>query len=174
MHQPNNAKNCPVCRVKVDVASSRVIPNSPVAHEQAASRMKKYANRLANLNNQIYQHYLEFIRILDHQLKHVPVSRSHLKAAGPALVLDPLSDSLPLDEQVKSALESLFTRESDQGSGGPSTIGGVPNESPSDVLAAKRMELLTLLLKVQKIKRKLNVSKPTSKVLQIIKWQNDN
>lgn len=174
MHQPNNTKNCPVCRVKVDIAAARVIPSSPVAQEHAATRIKKYANRLANLNNQIYQHYLEFIRVLDHQLKHLPVSRNHLKAAGPALVLDPLSDSLPLDDQVKTALESLFTRDTDQMSGGVSTIGSVPNETPADVLAAKRMELLTLLLKVQKVKRKINVSKPTSKVLQIIKWQNDN
>ena len=173
MHQPNNTKNCPVCRAKVEVGSFRLLVNSPV-QDQTVSRAKKYSVKLASLNNQIYQQYIEFIRILDHQLKDVDVSRHQLHEVGAALLINPLSDSLPLSQNVKNSLETIFSRENNQQSGGVSTIAGVPNESPYDVLASKRMEILTLLLHIQKFKRKLNISKPTLKVLQIIKWQGEN
>lgn len=168
MHQPDNNKNCPVCRVKVEIGSKTVQgPNQ----EQSLSRTKKYMAKLSTLNNQIYQQYLEFIRILDHQLKDEDINREQLKKAGATLVTDPFSENLPLDSSVKNAIENIFSRETYQTSGGVSTIAGIPNETPYDVLSSKRMELLTLLLKVQKLKRKLNLSKPTTKVLQIIKWQ---
>lgn len=169
MHQPETSQNCPVCRQKVDI-NNPALANSG-SSDVSFSKTKKYTARLATLNYQIYQHYQEFIRVLDKQLKDPEVSRQQLKDAGPLLVLDPFSESLPFKQPTKEDLEDIFNRSINQTCGGVSSLGGVPIESPKDVLAAKRTELLALLLKVQRLKRKIGISKPTTKVLQIIKWQ---
>lgn len=146
---------------------NRILPEDPEAH-----RNKKYAQKLSIMNNMIYTQFNEFVRLLESQLKHLDITKDYIRNISISVAINPFSEELKLSQTLKNAIHSIFERNLNESSAGQSSLTSTAFKTQADVLVSKRIQLLTSVLKIQKLKRKLNMSKPTSILLQMINWQN--
>lgn len=105
------------------------------------------------------------------ELRGTNMSSKALEKVGIELAVNPYTQKIVMDVKITDALDSIFDKDKGSGIGIPASMAGFGNNTVADVLCAKRMELLGSLLKLQKLKRKLDLSRPSATMIQMIKWQ---
>lgn len=163
MLQPNNAKNCPVCRVRFDAEN----PKDPRPEEKLSSKKSqiKYSRKLTSFYRDLSEKWSEFSEEVSGCLfENRPADQRSEFELNPRLIVEPLSDDSFADPDSAKQLWDLFRRSPDQKVAGVSTLGSTACESYRDHLSAKRMEILSLALKMYNTKRKLGNSRVTSKI----------
>ncbi len=166
MLQPNNAKNCPVCRVRFDTDS----PKDPRPEEKLTAKKSqiKYSKKLTSFYRDVSEKWTEFSEELSkHLLQKAPPEQQSQLEVAPRLLVDPVCDDPSFDPEAAKLVWELFSRSVEQKVGGVSTLGSTACEAYRDHMSAKRMEILTLALKLYNTKRKLGNSKISSKIAHI-------
>lgn len=167
MLQPNNAKNCPVCRVRFDTDRAREQPK-PDEKQSTKKLQIKYAKKLTSIYRDLSDKWSEFSdQLTSHVFQSRPLEQRNELEISPRLLVDPLPDDSSVDAEAAKAIWDIFSRTGEQKVAAVSTLGSTACETYRDHLSAKRMEILTLALKMYNTKRKLGNSRITSKIAQI-------
>ena len=172
MLQPNNAKNCPVCRLSFEHEGTNA-PNQR-GEDRASRKQSKYTRRMTGLYKEISFKWIEFNEEVNRAVFTGTLRRKPRLGLDSRIVTNPLDEVITSDIEVGHRLEIIFGRNNpSQKVASVSTAGSGSSESYYDHLSSKRLELLTLVLKLYDTKRKLGEAKVNSKIGQIMKWKVD-